>query len=207
MENIQNYTGLACPEPVIRCKAYITEKSPAIFTALVDNEPAMENLSRLLKKSAYAVDVTQESDKLWKLIASKHGGEKAEDLQKEGDEVKSTKEVKESYKTLLVLSSQYFGNGDDELGRKLMENFLSTMPEFGKELLKVIMLNSGVKLATTEGKALDALKNFEASGIEILVCGSCLEHFKLTKERKVGETTNMLDVVTAMQVADKVIKI
>ncbi len=200
--NIQDYTGLACPEPVIRCKNFISEKQPDIFTALVDNEPAMENLKRLLTKSAYGLEITHESDKLWKILAKKAN---VDTVMTVAEDVKKKK--KEEYKTLLLISTQFLGSGDDELGKKLMENFLSTLPEFGKELWKVIMVNGGVKLATTQGKSLDALKNFEAKGIEVLVCGSCLEHFDLTKERKVGESTNMLDIVTAMQVADKLIKI
>ncbi len=200
--NIQDYTGLACPEPVIRCKNFISSEVSTLFTALVDNEPAMENLKRLLTKSGYELDIVQENDRLWKLLAKKDSADSSIAVTEE-----ETKEIKESYRTLLLISSQFFGSGDDELGRKLMENFLSTMPEFGKELWKVVMVNGGVKLATTEGKALEFLKKFENSGVEVLVCGSCLEHFNLTKERKLGESTNMLDIVTAMQVADKIIKI
>ncbi|MBW2216951.1 MAG: sulfurtransferase-like selenium metabolism protein YedF, partial [Deltaproteobacteria bacterium] len=45
------------------------------------------------------------------------------------------------------------------------------------------------------------------NGISILVCGTCLEHFNLLEKKQVGETTNMLDIVIAMQLADKVITI
>ena len=41
----------------------------------------------------------------------------------------------------------------------------------------------------------------------IMVCGTCLDHFQLLDQKKVGQTTNMLDIVTAMQLADKVINI
>jgi len=47
----------------------------------------------------------------------------------------------------------------------------------------------------------------EKDGIHILVCGTCLTHFNLLDQKQVGETTNMLDIVTAMQLADKVINI
>jgi hypothetical protein len=43
--------------------------------------------------------------------------------------------------------------------------------------------------------------------LQILVCGTCLTHFDLLKRKQVGVTTNMLDIVTAMQLADKVINI
>jgi hypothetical protein len=43
--------------------------------------------------------------------------------------------------------------------------------------------------------------------LTILVCGTCLEHFDLLDRKQVGTTTNMLDIVTAMQLADKVISL
>jgi hypothetical protein len=39
------------------------------------------------------------------------------------------------------------------------------------------------------------------------VCGTCLDHFDLLEKKQVGETTNMLDIVTALQLADKVVSI
>jgi len=54
---------------------------------------------------------------------------------------------------------------------------------------------------------LEDLKAYEAAGLKILVCGTCLDHFKLLEKKRVGETTNMLDIVTAMQLADQVINL
>ena len=51
------------------------------------------------------------------------------------------------------------------------------------------------------------LKALDGSGVMILVCGTCLDYFHLLDKKQVGETTNMLDIVTAMQLADKVINI
>ena len=107
----------------------------------------------------------------------------------------------------MVISSQFFGSGDDELGAKLMRNFLSTLPEFGKSLWLLILLNGGVKLAVKDSYVLAQLQAIEAGGTNIRVCGTCLEHFKLLENKVIGETTNMLDVVTSMQVADKLIKV
>ena len=40
-----------------------------------------------------------------------------------------------------------------------------------------------------------------------MLCGTCLDHFDLLARKQVGVTTNMLDIVTAMQLAEKVISI
>ena len=49
-------------------------------------------------------------------------------------------------------------------------------------------------------------KKLEAAGVSILVCGTCLEYYGLLDSRQVGETTNMLDIVTSLDLADKVIR-
>jgi intracellular sulfur oxidation DsrE/DsrF family protein len=64
-----------------------------------------------------------------------------------------------------------------------------------------------VKLTAEDTEKLASLRELEENGIAILVCGTCLEHFNLLEKKQVGETTNMLDIVTAMQLADKVINI
>jgi selenium metabolism protein YedF len=99
------------------------------------------------------------------------------------------------------------GHGDDELGAKLLLNFLKTLKEMGPELWRLVFVNNGVKLAIEGAEALPVLKELEGEGVSILVCGTCLNHFNLLEKKKAGETTNMLDIVTAMQLADKVINI
>jgi intracellular sulfur oxidation DsrE/DsrF family protein len=77
----------------------------------------------------------------------------------------------------------------------------------GPDLWRLVLVNNGVKLAIDESEVLQNLTELEDSGITILVCGTCLDHFNLLDKKRVGETTNMLDIVTAMQLADKVINI
>lgn len=99
------------------------------------------------------------------------------------------------------------GRGDDELGGKLMLNFLATLPELGDELWRVILVNSAVKLAVEGSEHLTKLKDIENADVTVLVCGTCLDHFGLLDQKRVGQTTNMLDVVTSLQLADKVIQV
>ena len=68
-------------------------------------------------------------------------------------------------------------------------------------------VNNGVKLTIESSDVLEDLLDYENNGIRIWVCGTCLNHFNLLDRKQVGETTNMLDIVTAMQLADKVINI
>ena len=107
----------------------------------------------------------------------------------------------------VVVVTDRIGYGDEELGLKLMVNFINTLKEMGPDLWRLVFVNNGVKLTIDGSAVLSALKALEQDGLQILVCGTCLDHFKLLDRKQAGETTNMLDIVTAMQLADKVINI
>jgi selenium metabolism protein YedF len=110
-------------------------------------------------------------------------------------------------KVLVLVASNTLGSGDDALGEKLMISYIKTIKEIGPDLWQLIFINGGVKLTTESSPVLSELQEYEKSGVIILACGTCLEHFSLTSLKKVGGTTNMLDIVTATQLADKVITI
>lgn len=113
----------------------------------------------------------------------------------------------ETMRTLVFVSSNRMGSGDDELGTKLMQNFIKTLPEMSKSLWMLVFVNSGVKLAVKGSPVLDTLQMLEKDQIMVLVCGTCLDFFGLTSAKGAGQTTNMLDIISAMNLADKVITI
>ena len=192
--------GMACPQPVIKAREAL-EKKPASITVLVDNAPASENVRRLLEKTGYAgVTVEQREPALWAVSASASCVACAE-----AEAVIEAADARTS-RTLVFLSTDTLGHGSEELGAKLMANFLATLPEMRANLWRIVMVNGGVKLASQPGRALDALKKLEADGVSLLVCGTCLEHYGLLEAKQVGETTNMLDIVTSLDLADKVIR-
>ena len=196
-----NYCGLPCPEPVIRCRKVLEEEKPSSISVLVDNAAASENVSRFLGRNGYSVDVRQEGAALWSISATACGCRITEP-----GPVSCEATAPAPGKTLVLVTTETLGRGSDELGGKLMGNFLSTLPELGESLWRVILLNGGVKLAATPGKALDSLKALEAAGTDVLVCGTCLDFYGLLEAKQAGQTTNMLDVVTSLALADKVIR-
>jgi selenium metabolism protein YedF len=116
-------------------------------------------------------------------------------------------EAESPQKTLIFISRETLGRGDDALGTLLMLNFLRTLKELGKSLWRLVFVNGGVKLTIEGAETLPVLKELEGEGVSILVCGTCLNHFGLLEQKKCGQTTNMLDIVTSLQVADKVINL
>ena len=191
--------GLACPAPVLQTKDAIETDRLNIIKVTVDNEASKQNVTRFLKSQNFEVTV-QEDGHDFHVIGRMEGGvvpdapvtEKPETGQK---------------KIMVMVANDCMGHGDDELGSKLMLSFLKTMKEMGEELWRLVFVNNGVKLTTGDAEILPVLKEYEEQGLHILVCGTCLTYFNLLDKKQVGETTNMLDIVTAMQLADKVINI
>ena len=73
------------------------------------------------------------------------------------------------------------GYGDDELGLKLMVNYIRTLKEMGPDLWRLVFINNGVKLTVDGSEVLKDLMQYEESGLTILVCGTGLNHFNLHK--------------------------
>ena len=108
-------------------------------------------------------------------------------------------------KILIMIGTDRLGHGDDSLGAGLLLNFIKTLKEMGPDLWRLVFVNNGVKLTVAGAEAVPVLKELTECGVSVLVCGTCLNHFQLLEKKEVGETTNMLDIVTSMQVADSVI--
>jgi len=191
--------GLACPAPVLQTKNAIEEEKLNGIKIIVDNEAARQNVSRFLKSQGFDVSVQE-----------KEGGfylsGRRECRVCPGDVV-AKKQDAEKKKIMVMVANNCMGHGDDDLGSKLLVSFLTTIKEMGDELWRLVFVNNGVKLTIDGSEVLSVLKEYEKDGLHILVCGTCLTYFNLLDKKQVGETTNMLDIVTAMQVADKVINI
>jgi selenium metabolism protein YedF len=196
--------GLSCPQPVLRCKQVIEAHRPERLVVLVDNQASLENVKRFLSTQGYALEGVDETQGQWEIAAVLTGEGKATKGRK--TRAKDVPTGVPSGRTLVLLSSDRMGTGDDELGTKLMKNFLSTLTEMD-DLWRIICVNSAVKMAVTGNPLLEGLRILEQSGVGILVCGTCLDHFGLLESKQVGQTTNMLDVVTSLQHAAKVISL
>lgn len=190
---------LACPAPVLMTREAVENKQPDTISVLVDSEASKQNVLRFLESRAYSVAVTAR-DNEFRLSGSRDGSEPA-------PAVREHTGTEAERKIMVMISTDKMGSGDEELGLNLMINFLKTLNEMGADLWRLVFVNNGVKLAVTGSPVLDVLQRLDSEGVHIMVCGTCLNHFDLLAQKGVGETTNMLDIVTAMQLADKVINI
>ena len=178
--------GLACPTPVLKAKESIEKENLTELTVTVDNEAAKQNVSRFLESQHYKVS-TSKKDSDFIIMGRKTGDS--------GCDISSPQEPDpEKQKIMVMVTTNLIGHGDDELGSKLMVSFLSTLKEMGDDLWRLVFINNGVKLTVEGSNMLAALKEIEDQGINILVCGTCLTHFDLLDKKRVGETTNIINI-------------
>jgi selenium metabolism protein YedF len=191
--------GLACPAPVLQTKEALEKEHPKVIKVVVDNEASRQNVSRFMESQNLEVTVLQEGTDFH--VIGRIGEHASTEIPVE------KKPDTEHKKIMVMVANDCMGHGDDELGEKLMVSFLKTLKEMGEELWRLVFVNNGVKLTIADSDVLPVIQELGNEGIHILVCGTCLTHFDLLDKKQVGETTNMLDIVTAMQLADKVINI
>lgn len=195
-----NAMGDTCPIPVVKTQKAMQELSGAgTVETLVDNEMAVQNLGKLAASRGCASSVEKLGEKQYRVTITV------------GESVKTEEVAGESFvcgrpKTVVVLSSDRMGSGNDELGGALMKAFVYALSQQEALPDTILCYNGGVKLACEGSESLDDLKAMAAQGVEVLSCGTCLNFYDLKEKLAVGEVTNMYVIVEKMSGADRVVR-
>lgn len=210
MLKVVNAMGDACPIPVVKTKNAIKELSGAgMVETLVDNEIAVQNLTKMAQQKNYGVRSEKLGENQYRVIMTI--GESADEAGAEAVEEETTAEetcMPDGRKgnKVVVISSSYMGTGDDELGAVLMKGFIYALSQQDELPKTILFYNSGAKLTCEMSPTLEDLMSLEANGVEILTCGTCLNHYGLTEKLKVGGVTNMYVITEKMMQADLIVK-
>jgi selenium metabolism protein YedF len=185
--------GLACPAPVIKTRDAL--KSGAMdIEVLVDNPTARDNVTRFASSQGCRVEVNQEGEIFRIAITNPSTTGEAQ------VEVGPTSQGIH-VKTVIVLSQDIMGRGSEELGTILIKAFMNTLAESDPPPWRIALFNRGVMLAVEGAETVEALRDLEKLGVEILVCGTCLDYFGLKEKVAVGMVSNMYDILNTMLTA------
>ena len=88
----------------------------------------------------------------------------------------------------------------------LIKAFIFALSQQDKIPEKILFYNGGVKLTTENDASIDDLKSMAERGTRIYSCGTCLSFYGLTEQLKVGEVTNMYDIVDMQMKAARILK-
>jgi selenium metabolism protein YedF len=181
--------GQACPQPVINTKQALAGAAGPILV-IVDNQGSCINVQRFAESQGARVSVAEQ------------GGEFHLTIQPGcvACEVTANKNI------AVYVSSETMGSGDDDLGVTLMAAFLDTLSQFRGEISHAIFVNGGARLAVEGSPVLEQIRQLEELGVQILVCGTCLNHFGIKDKLAAGAVSNMYSIIEALSQAGKIIR-
>ncbi len=108
--------------------------------------------------------------------------------------------------TFLYLNSDKMGEGDPELGKKLMKLFLNELAKSNEKIDMIGCVNSAINLTTKGSEVIDALKILQQKGARIATCSTCLDFHDKRADLMIGDIGTMDQTVNIMAQATKVIK-
>ena len=195
--------GMACPLPVVNAKKAAEElRAGDVLTVLVDNEIAVQNLTRFGEHKGFAVSAEKKGEKEYAVIMTVSNTVVAETKEEEVACVVDSRRKG----MLVVLSANTMGTGDSKLGTSLMKAFVFALPKQDQLPDTILCYNTGAYLTCEGADTLEDMKLLESEGVTILTCGTCLDFYGLKEKLAVGGATNMYDIVERMENAAQIIK-
>ena len=195
--------GLPCPKPVLKTKEAL-EQGHTLISVIVDNEASKNNVTRFARNQGCEVSETTMPDGNYQ-VAIKSDGSIGESIDIDNDAYQCDLPHQGNDSLIYVISADTMGRGSDELGWALLQTFIQTIKEVTPQPSKILFYNSGVKLVVEQSGAIEALKELQNNGVEILVCGTCLDFYQLKSAIQIGQISNMYDIMDTMVGASKVV--
>ncbi|GMB00474.1 sulfurtransferase-like selenium metabolism protein YedF [Pelosinus sp. IPA-1] len=202
MKQTLDARGKACPIPVVETKKVLaTLHEGDTVEVAVDNFIAVQNLSKMAAQKHFEVSSEKIDENHYLVTLTVTGTSNNEKVEK-------TVCIPDSRmdKTVVVFSSDKMGEGDEKLGRTLMKGFIYALTEQDQLPETILLYNNGAKLSVEGADSLVDLKLLESQGVEILTCGTCLNHYGLSEKLGVGSVTNMYVIVEKQMQATKIVK-
>ncbi len=193
----------ACPIPVVKTKEAIAKlNGEGTVETLVDNETAVQNLTKLAHQKGYEATSEQQNDGCYRVSMTIQKQENREDAP---EKVLSQPAVREQ-NTVVVIAADHMGEGDNELGRTLLKGFIFALVTQEESPKTILFYNGGARLTCEGSDSLEDLHALAEQGVEILTCGTCLNFYGLTEKLAVGGVTNMYEIAEKQMKATLVVR-
>lgn len=209
--------GKQCPLPVVETRKALEAAGPGeTIEVVVDNEIAVQNLRKMAdhKGLEFRSEKTGEREfTAW--VRAAEGGTAAAALAGQGAGEPGAAAAQASGRSdgcsapaccppaadggiVAVISSNCMGQGNDTLGKLLMKGFIYALSQQEQLPRTVLLYNGGAFLSCEGSDSVEDLRELEAQGVEILTCGTCLNHYGLEGKLQVGGVTNMYEIAERM---------
>ena len=94
-------------------------------------------------------------------------------------------------RTMVVVTSEGMGRGDEDLGRRLMLKFLAQIAAQPDKPGVIAFYNAAVRLLVAGSPVVEVLRALDRDGVDLIACGTCVEHFGLQDKIRAGEVSTM----------------
>lgn len=186
--------NMTCPMPVVTVKRALEEASGESVKVLLDEGAPRENVARFAASRGFQVEEALEGEGYAMLISGASRESTSTQPEKGGQSV-------------FLIASDCLGDGQEELGRLLMKNFIITLLDLSEIPERMLFLNRGIFLTTEGSEVIEALEKLANRGVEILSCGVCLDFFNRREKLCTGSVTNMFTIAESMLRAGSVIRL
>ena len=189
--------GDKCPVPVVKAKKALATIDTGTLEMLVDNETSVKNLTNFGKSQKCEVTSEQLGPEKYSVKIVK-----TEDSQPDAPAAGGAGVGPR----VVVVPSSVMGHGDDVLGDVLIKAFIFALTQQDELPDTILFLNGGVMLTTEGSPVLEDLGKLADAGVEILSCGTCLNHYGLEDKVAIGDVTNMYVIVEKQMQAGIIIR-
>lgn len=197
MPTVVDARGMPCPQPVILTRNAMRDATEV--TTLVSGRDQVDNVRRLAERAGWRVTF-EPGEGGWVIHATKAPAASEPELT---PDVTACAPAAPPRQRALLISSDQIGRGEPELGAILMRSFLYSLREIEVRPQTVILLNAGVKLAVEGSPVLEDLRALEQVGVQILVCGTCVDYYQIRERLAVGGISNMYAIAETLMAADQ----
>jgi len=198
--------GLTCPAPLIRTRQGLTEAAPdEDVQVVIDNPVSLSNVKRYLSDNKLDFAVKDEGSLA--IVTVRRGdksGISANETEYCATETPAASPGKRT--TVVAVTSERMGNGDDELGTKLMISFFRTLVMLEPAPDSVVFYNAGVKLALDDSPVLEHIRELIEKDTAIYLCSTCINHFSIKDRLPVGSFSDMYQILNILKDADHIIR-
>jgi selenium metabolism protein YedF len=196
--------GQLCPAPLIAAKKALKETAEGeTFKVLTDNQISFDNLSRFLKDNGAGFEAS-ESEGVWTMTVTRVTGDNVETKVEEYCIPVISHFEKGNY--IVAITSDKMGDGDEDLGHLLMSNFIKALKDLDKLTHHMVFYNKGVTLAIKDSPVAEHIRDLEKMGVEVHLCATCVNHYKLEKNIAVGTLSNMYSIAEILASAGNIIR-
>lgn len=195
--------GLRCPAPLIKTRQALNEASAGESLQIItDNDTSLNNIKRFLTDNHISFTEKEEADTR---VLTVDRGEPVP-VADNAESYCSTKTDVHKKKTIVAITSDIMGGGNDELGLKLLTSFFKVLPMIKPVPDAIVFYNTGVRLAVKGSPVEEYLKELESSGVELILCTTCIDFFSLGGKLAAGRIGDMYQIINILNEADNVIR-